>query len=775
MYETIHKLSPEFKSIIDAVKAINLSDISDLELRAKADALKAAQHICHADVGGTSGFRSEFIIEAFALTKEAVYRSLGLKAYDEQLWAGLVLHNGGIAEMATGEGKTIAAAFPAFLNSAAGFHTDIYTFNDYLARRDTLWLKPVYNMLGITSAFLQEGQTFPERKAAYSCDVTYMTARECGFDYLREFTAESKDELFSHVFEYAIVDEADSILIDEARIPLVIAESTDALQSVDLSNIAGLAKILRNGQDYAVDDYESNVYLTEEGIEYAEEYLGIENLYSENTMDMVVALNNALYAEELLRKDVDYIVRDEKIHLVDEFTGRVAQKRHWPHGLHEAIEAKEGLKSSKKGRILSQITLQNFMRLYPRLCGMTGTAVPAAEEFDNTYNLRVHVIPTHNMMIRRDNRDLLYSSRESKTDAIVSSIRSAHAIGRPVLIGTGSVEESEELYTRLLDADIRCDVLNAKNDEMEAQLIAMAGDSYSVTVSTNMAGRGIDIKLGGKTEKNRDFVISCGGLLVIGTNRHESLRVDSQLRGRAGRQGDPGESQFIISIEDEIFNKYNFAELIPARVLSKFDHELIQDEKVLREASRLQRIVQGLHFDIRSSLSKYTVMLQEQSNYIRIMRNSILNSENTLSPYMETMHPAKFSSLCFEFGRSHVCSSEKLLCLRVINNAWAEYLDNMDYVKDSIHIMKMSGKDPLFEYNKILFDSFIELKENIVSEISTLLNSAIIDENGIDLDKLGFSKPSSTWTYIVSNTNEQLQLFPFLDALAKIAKKSFFE
>lgn len=775
MYETIHKISPEFKSIINDVNSINLSDMTDQELRAKADALRSVKHEYASVAGRIPKFEPAFIIEAFALTKEAVYRSLGLQAYDEQLWAGLVLSSGGVAEMATGEGKTIAAAFPAFLNCIAGFHTDVYTFNDYLARRDTLWLRPVYDMLGISSAYLQEGQPFPERKAAYSCNVTYMTARECGFDYLREFTAESKDELFSHVFEYAIVDEADSILIDEARIPLVIAESTDALQSVGLSKIAGLAKILKNGRDYAVDDYESNVYLTEEGIEYAEKYLGVDNLYSENTMDMVVALNNALYAEELLKKDVDYIVRDEKIHLVDEFTGRVAQKRHWPHGLHEAIEAKEGLKASKKGRILSQITLQNFMRLYPRLCGMTGTAVPAAEEFDNTYNLKVHVIPTHHLMIRKDNQDLLYSSRGSKTDAVVSSIRNAHSKGRPVLIGTGSVEESEELYSRLLDEGISCNVLNAKNDEMEAQLIAMAGDSRSVTVSTNMAGRGIDIKLGGKTEKNRNFVIDCGGLLVIGTNRHESLRVDNQLRGRSGRQGDPGESQFFISIEDEIFSKYNFTELIPAKILARFDHELIDDEKVLREASRLQRIVQGLHFDIRTSLSKYTVMLQEQSNYIRIRRNRILNSDESVSPYMEKLYPAKFKTLCSKFGRNLVCSSEKLLCLRVVNNAWAEYLDNMDYVKDSIHIMKMSGKDPLFEYNKILFDSFIELKENISTEISDLLETAVINENGIDMDSLGFSKPSSTWTYIVSNTNEQLQLFPFLDALAKIAKKNFNE
>ncbi len=770
MYETIQKMSPESSDILRRIHAIDLSGLSDGEICGKAAEWKTGTAAFTAG-GAMPEFTPDFIAGGFALVKEAVFRTLGLRAYDEQLWAGLVLSGGGIAEMATGEGKTIAAAFPAFIHCVAGIHVDIYTFNDYLAKRDAHWLKPVYDMLGITSGHLQEGQSFAERKAAYACDVTYMTARESGFDYLREFTAESRDELFSHRFEYAIVDEADSILIDEARIPLVIAESTDLSQKADLSGIAELARTLEPGRDYEIDEYESNVYLTEEGIGRSETRLGIGNLYDEENIETVVALNNALFAAELLKKDVDYIVRDGKIHLVDEFTGRVAQKRHWPHGLHEAIEAKEGLPPSKKGRILSQITLQNFMRLYPRLSGMTGTAVPAAEELDNTYDLKVHVIPTHHPMIRRDRKDQIYSSRAAKSRAVLAAIREAYEAGRPVLIGTASVEESEDLYARLQEEQIPCRVLNARNDEMEAPLIAMAGDTRSVTVSTNMAGRGIDIRLGGADEENRDFVLARGGLLVLGTNRHESLRVDNQLRGRAGRQGDPGESRFFISIEDDIFVKYGFSELVPSRLLTGYKDERITDEKILREASRLQRIVQGLHADIRSSLSKYTVMIQEQSSHIRSLRSGILLADIRVSPYMEKLHPERFAGLCRTFGREHVCGCEKILCLRVINNAWAEYLDNMSYVRDSIHIMKMSGKDPLFEYNKILFDSFLELKENIRSEISELLASAVIDENGIDMEGLGFSRPSSTWTYLVSDSAEQLQLFPFLDSLMKIAQR----
>jgi preprotein translocase subunit SecA len=413
--------------------------------------------------------------------------------------------------------------------------------------------------------------------------------------------------------------------------------------------------------------------------------------------------------------------------------------------------------------------------MYPRLAGMTGTATAAAKEFYNTYSLLVHVIPTHNKMIREDHTDIIFTNRKSKIDAIINEVIQASRIGRPVLLGTASVEESEEISALIEENGLKCEVLNAKNDEMEAHLISLAGCSNAVTVSTNMAGRGIDIKLGGENPSDKAKVVSVGGLLVIGTNRHESSRVDKQLRGRSGRQGDPGDSKFFISIEDELFIKYNFNDLISTRILEESESVIVTDTKILRESNRLQRIVEGLHYDIRDSLSKYTVMLQEQGEYIRRMRLKILHSKSDESLFFQSQFPDRYGRYCHKYSPSLVNDAEKQLCLRVINQSWADYLDNMSYVKDSIHILKMSGMDPLFEYNKVLFESFNELKSNIKDQISELLETIEIDENGVNLDQIGLPKPGSTWTYIVSNTADQLNLFPFLESLTKIAKKRWFE
>ncbi len=772
MYETITKQSSKITEMLSRIHSYDFSEkdmpgfekhVADLRERSKAYLTSVPE---------TADKVPDFFAEVFAVIKETFKRTLGIEIYDEQLWAGIVLFEGAIAEMATGEGKTFAASFPAVLNSFLGAHTDIYTFNDYLAKRDAIWLKPVYDIMGVSVSYLQEGQDIIERKAAYAADITYMTARESGFDYLREFIAESPDELTNHSFRYAIIDEADSILIDEARIPLVLAASTGNAQTDFLKKVNAIALGMTKDIDYSVDDYDSNVFLTEDGIIFAERYLGIDNLYDEENIETVVALNNALYAHEIVRRDIDYIVKDDKISLVDEFTGRVAHKRHWPHGVHEAIEIKEGLDPSKRGKILAQITLQNFMRLYERLSGMTGTASLAAEEFDNTYDLKVHVIPTHKQMIREDAQDIVFYRKDDKYRSIIKTVLIEHSRGRPILIGTGSVEESETLSSLLSEHRIACNVLNAKNDELEASLIAHAGEMYAVTVSTNMAGRGIDIKLGGPQGTGYSDVVNAGGLLVIGTNRHESIRVDNQLRGRAGRQGDPGSSQFFISLEDDIFIKYNFSELIPERFLRMQDDPVVTDRRVIKESLRLQRIVQGVNFDVRTSLSKYTVILQEQSSIIRTLRNDILLSATDSSVFFEDNLPGRFNDLVSVFGREHVCRSEKLIILRLITDAWSEYLDNMSYIKDSIHIMKMSGKDPLYEYNKILVESFCELKNNINTRIDESLRSVRIDSNGPDTEALGLSKHSSTWTYIVSNQAEQLQLFPFLDSLAKAIKRN---
>ncbi len=776
MSDIITKISSRYSHLISSINGVTFSEFTDEELRNESDKLRNdAKSFAISNPDSHYKDNDYFLIRAFALVKESVYRKLDIVAYDEQLWAGLVLNDNSLVEMATGEGKTIAAVFTAFLNSLASDPVHIFTFNDYLAKRDASLMEPVYSLLGATVGFLNEGQTFSERKKAYSCSVTYMTVKECGFDYLREFLAEKPGDLLLPEFNFAIVDEADSILIDEARIPLVIAASTDEVHKTDLKMISEIVNNLVINVDYEIDEYGNNIFLTEDGIENVEKMLGIDNLYDEDNMDIIVSVNNALFAKELVKIDVDYIVKNNSIELVDEFTGRVAQKRHWPHGLHEAIEAKENLVPSKKGQILSQITLQNFIRMYPRLAGMTGTASAAAKEFNNTYNLLVHVIPTHNKMIREDHTDVIFTNRKSKIDAILYEVIKASKIGRPVLLGTASVEESEEISSLLEDNGLKCEVLNAKNDEMEAQLIALAGASNAITVSTNMAGRGIDIKLGGGNQADKEKVVSVGGLLVIGTNRHESSRVDNQLRGRAGRQGDPGDSKFFISIEDELFVKYNFNDLISTRILEESESVIVTDTKILREANRLQRIVEGLHYDIRDSLSKYTVMLQEQGEYIRRMRLKILHSKSDESLFFQSQFPDRYGRYSQKYSQSMVNDAEKQLCLRVINQSWADYLDNMSYVKDSIHILKMSGMDPLFEYNKVLFESFNELKSNIKDQISELLETIEIDENGVNLDQIGLPKPGSTWTYIVSNTADQLNLFPFLESLTKIAKKRWFE
>ncbi len=776
MSEIIKKISAKHADYINKINKIDLTDASDEDFskiseELRKDAFDAFSNNSQLKINHIE----EFVVQTFSLVKEATRRKMNIIIHDEQLWAALVLNDCDLAEMATGEGKTLAAVFSACLNALTGKSVHILTFNDYLAKRDAFMMKPIYNMLGFTVGFLCEGQTIEERKVAYQSDITYMTAKECGFDYLREFIAKSKDELIMPEFHYAIIDEADSILIDEARIPLVIAASMVAVHSIDLFEIAKIVEKLNPTDDYETDDNENNIYLTENGIEEVEALLGIDNLYDEENLNIIVCVNHALHAKELVKKDIDYIVRNGAIELVDEFTGRVAKKRHWPHGLHEAVEAKEGILPSKKGQILGQITLQTFIKLYPGISGMTGTAASASEEFYETYNMRVHHIPTHDPMIRDDRHDLIYFKRADKFNAIVEKIRESNLSGRPVLIGTASVEESEELAARLENLDLKCNVLNAKNDEMEASLIAAAGEFRAITVSTNMAGRGIDIKLGGTLEKTRDEVVLAGGLLVIGTNRHESLRIDNQLRGRAGRQGDPGKSQFYISLEDDIFVRYNLKDLVPPKHWINQDSMPITDEYIIKEAHRLQRIVEGQHFDIRTSLSKYTVMLQEQSDYIRKMRLKVLLGNADESVYFKNEVPDRYSELVKEYGRIFVSKIEKEIILRVINQCWTDYLDNMAYIKDSIHILKMSGKDPLFEYNRILFDSFYELKTNIHDQIVYLFETIPVDKDGVDLDEQGFPMPTSTWTYIVSNSAEQLSLFPFLDSLAKIGKQRFFE
>jgi len=545
-----------YGKVLEQINTYQLESYSDCHLKEMSAEMKNRAR------NGVSP--DELLVESYAIVREASRRMLGMRPYDVQVIAGIALHRCKVVEMQTGEGKTLAAIMPAYLNALTGEGVHVLTFNDYLAHRDAAWMGPVYEYLGLTVGYVKEGMSISQRQNAYCSDITYVTAKKAGFDYLRDFLCAEKNMLVQRPFHYAIVDEADSILIDEARIPLVIAGNVPE-NVEDAFRLYDIVKNLQPGDDYETDQYRSNIYLTDAGLSRVEKILGCGNLYDPENLELLTRLNCALYAEVLLEKDKDYIVKNGKVEIIDEFTGRIADKRHWPDNLQTAVEAKEGLALQTGGMVMGSIALQHFLSLYPRISGMTGTAVAAAGEFNEFYCMDVVVIPTNRPCIRRDHPDLVFTHSQAKQKALVSEVKRAHRTGQPVLIGTGSVEESERLASDLRKVGIEPRVLNAKNDEMEAIIIARAGEPGAVTVSTNMAGRGVDIKLGGEREQERDRVVALGGLYVIGTNRHESSRIDNQLRGRAGRQGDPGESRFFISLEDDMIVRYDIAKLIPAR------------------------------------------------------------------------------------------------------------------------------------------------------------------------------------------------------------------
>ena len=481
----------------------------------------------------------DVVIDAFAIVKEAAGRTVGMQPYDVQLLAALALHDRKLVEMQTGEGKTLAAVLPACLRAFLGRGVHVLTFNDYLAARDAEWMGPIYRFLGLTVGHVAQGMPSTERRNAYACDVTYATAKEAGFDFLRDQSCIEPRQLVQRGFHYAIVDEADSILIDEARVPLVIAGPADEDQ-VDLYRLAEIVRALRPDVDYAIDETWRNVSFNSPGLDRLQWELQCGELHSEENVDLLTRLHLALQAEVFLKRDVDYLVRDGEIALIDELTGRVAENRRWPYGLQAAIEAKERLAIQPQGKILNSITLQHFLEQYECISGMTGTAQEAAEELYEFYRLKVVVVPPHRPCVRQDHPDRVFPTKESKYAALVREIAASHQTGRPVLVGTASVEESEHLASLLAESGIACQVLNARNDHQEAAVVAEAGAPGAVTISTNMAGRGTDIRLGGSDQRDREKVVALGGLLVLGTNRHESRRIDNQLRGRAGRQGDPG-------------------------------------------------------------------------------------------------------------------------------------------------------------------------------------------------------------------------------------------
>jgi len=494
---------------------------------------------------------------------------------------GIGLNEGRIVQMQTGEGKTFAAVAPICLNALSGKGVHVLTFNDYLASRDAVWMGPIYQFFGLKVAYVVQSMISAERKAAYEADVTYLTAKEAGFDFLRDGLAYETEELVQRIFHMAVIDEADSILVDEARIPLVLAGVADK-HGGGQERMNELVMQLDPGLHYTVGEGGRSVYLTEDGGSQCERLLDCGDLYSDANLQLLTELNLSLHAHILMRRDVDYIVRQGRVEIVDDFTGRVMEDRHWPFGLQAAIEVKEGLQTSKDSRVLSSITIQHFLRQYPSLCGMTATAEPAADELFKFYELEMLVIPPNRPCVRNDHPDCVFSNREAKHQALIEEIETTHADGRPILVGTITVEESEMLASRLEESGTACSILNATRDDQEARITAEVGDFGAVTISTNMAGRGTDIKPGGQSGERYEQVKSLGGLYVLGTNHHESSRIDYQLRGRAGRQGDPGSSHFFVSLEDELLVRYGLADLFPRRFRSANQSESF-DNAVLGE------------------------------------------------------------------------------------------------------------------------------------------------------------------------------------------------
>ncbi len=704
--------------------------------------------------GGASS--DELLFEVFALAREAADRALGLRPFDVQVMAGVALHRGKLVEMQTGEGKTLSAVPPACLNALTGRGVHVLTFNDYLARRDAAWMGPVYRFLGLGVSVIQEGMSVEARRAAYASDVTYATAKEAGFDFLRDGLCRTPDDLVHRAFSFGIIDEADSILIDEARVPLVIAGERQGSQTSPY-RIAEVVAALTQGEDWETDENRRNVLLTERGVDRIEAALGCGDLYAAENYLLLIEVNQALHARALLLRDIDYIVRDSRIELVDEFTGRVMDDRRWPDGLQAALEAKEGLPIRPGGSILGSITLQHFLKHYPRLSGMTATAQPAAEELENFYGLKVVPIPPNRPCVREDLPDSIFTHKAAKRRALIAEIRRANAAGRPVLVGTSSVEESESLAGKLNDAGIACRVLNAKNDETEAEIIAEAGAIGAVTISTNMAGRGTDIRLGGAREEERERVIALGGLYVIGTNRHESRRIDDQLRGRAGRQGDPGTSRFFVCLEDDIMARFGIDNLIPPQIRPAPQDEPIEHPAVRREVERLQRIVEGQNYEIRKTLWRYSSLVEEQRRAMRDWRIAALTGEAGLGLCAERL-PERHAELRDRFGEEIPREAERAITLGHIDAAWAEHLALIAEIREGIHLVGLGRQDPLYEFTKQVAGAFMKLHQTIEERIVETFAAAKITENGIDLDQAGLRGPSSTWTYLINDqTMSELQ------------------
>ncbi len=804
--------------LIDKINVLepSISVLSDEQLKAKTTEFKK-----RLSAGETL---DNILFEAFAVVREASKRVLNMRHFDAQLVGGIVLHEGKIAEMKTGEGKTLVATLPVYLNALSGKGVHVVTVNDYLAKRDSQWMGEIYNFLGLSVGIIQHDLNDAERQIAYRSDVTYGTNNEFGFDYLRDNMKFDISHYVQRDMNYAIVDEVDSILIDEARTPLIISgpteESTDKYYKID-KIIPGLKK----ETDYTIEEKTRSVALTDIGNEKVEKMLGLSNMYDISNIEIVHHVVQALKAHTLFKKDVDYVVKDGQVLIVDEFTGRLMPGRRWSDGLHQAVEAKEDVEIANENQTLATITFQNYFRLYDKLAGMTGTADTEAAEFNKIYNLDVMVIPTNKPMIRADYADVVYKSEKEKFNAIAEEITELHKNGQPVLVGTISIEKSERISDMLRKRGVKHSVLNAKYHEKEAEIVAQAGQKGTVTIATNMAGRGTDIVLGGnpdfmvkrvfekdpekpldatekqkvyeeiknKCDKEKGEVIAAGGLHILGTERHEARRIDNQLRGRSGRQGDPGSSRFFLSLEDDLLRIFGSDRI--ARIMDRLGMEEnvpIEHGMVSRAIENAQKKVEAHNFEIRKHLLEYDDVMNKQREVVYDLRRQVLTGENPkeylfeiteeivdslLSEYcskeahreewdLNGLEDAVFRQFSLslndsgikpaelnndediretllknireyyekkekEFG-SQIRQIEKAVMLNIIDTQWKDHLLGMDYLKEGIGLRGYGQKDPLVEYKKEGYDMFLDMTDRIKTEtVDRLFKIQAVKEEGV--------------------------------------------
>ncbi len=773
------KLAQELDKKVELInsKESEIEKYSDDEIKNKFQNLKTQI---------TSDNKFDFEVDAFSLVREASKRTIGQRHYDVQLFGGMVLLRNKIAEMKTGEGKTLVSTLPISFMSLFDQSVHVVTVNDYLSRRDAEWMSPIYNFLGLEVGLIYSNQDYQEKVSEYKKDIVYGTNNEFGFDYLRDNMAQSSDQLTQGNLFYAVIDEVDSILVDEARTPLIISGRVEESTKWYLQ-FSKLVKQMKKDIHYEVDESKKQIHPTEEGIEFIEGKLGIDNLYENTSTNFIHYLTASLRAKEIYKKDIDYIKSDGQVKIVDEFTGRVLEGRRYSDGLHQAIEAKENVNIQDENQTLASITYQNYFRMYEHLSGMTGTAKTEEEELIQIYNLEVVEIPTNLPVARNDNQDTVYKTKKAKLNAVVDDIKKRHEIGQPVLLGTVSVDSSEEISKELTKNSIKHSVLNAKNHLEEASIIAQAGRLKSVTVATNMAGRGVDIKLGGNSEfmaKNqaekenkiddekymegliekfdtlinneKEKVIELGGLYVIGTERHESRRIDNQLRGRSGRQGDPGESRFYISLEDDLMRRFQ-GERIQS-IMDKLnlpDDEKIEQSMVTKSIERAQAQVESLNFEIRKNVLKFDQVLNQQNIFDELQNNvdnyktqyetledyrnfvedelSLILSDNVKKQILQTIEVndnleiiSSLKSLYnknYESDKNNFMNLARMGSLSFIDQSWKNHLSEMDYLRSGIGLRAMGQRDPLVEYQKEGYDLFEELIHNVkLSVVRLLLN-----------------------------------------------------